>query len=298
VCAPTVLASGYTGNQGALAVDSVNVYWVSGLGTVGKCASAGCGGTPTILASGLADPCLIAIDAANVYWVNFGTGSCINSIAGAGSSLMTCPIAGCSGSPTTLVPNRPYHGGLASDGAFVYFSQYQAGIGGIYKCAVTGCGGAPTLVTATSYETYGLAIDTTSVYFTTSDSSYTLWKCPLSGCVTPTALTTGANTYTVAVDATSVYWSHFTSFALQKCSITGCASPTTLTTVATWSHDVSVDGTNVFWAPNPLFKCSTGGCGLNPTSLYSGTIQNLAIDSTYVYFTAGPNGSVLYRTPK
>jgi hypothetical protein len=68
-----------------LAVDDAYVYWSDlgtghGDGTIQKCAIAGCGGTPTTVASAQASPFRIAVDASAIYWLNVG-----NSGNGAGS---------------------------------------------------------------------------------------------------------------------------------------------------------------------------------------------------------------------
>jgi hypothetical protein len=74
---PTLLAT----NQARLfgiALDSDYVYWVaagsptstSPEGVVAKCSIDGCGGNPTILASGLDTPNCIAVDNRTVYWGN------------------------------------------------------------------------------------------------------------------------------------------------------------------------------------------------------------------------------------
>jgi hypothetical protein len=65
----TILAT----NQGGLgiALDATNIYWATGvIGKVMKCGLNGCGGQPTVLASGLQAPAVIAVDGKNVYWTD------------------------------------------------------------------------------------------------------------------------------------------------------------------------------------------------------------------------------------
>jgi len=91
---PTTLATGQGtpgGSVGVIAVDSTNVYWTDpgtfggSDGAVVKCAIAGCGGSPTTLASGQHTPAGIATDGTNVYWTNGGSSS--------GSVVMRAPRA-------------------------------------------------------------------------------------------------------------------------------------------------------------------------------------------------------------
>jgi hypothetical protein len=41
------------------------------MGTVSKCAVAGCGGVPTVLAQAQEQPLGIAVDNVAVYWINY-----------------------------------------------------------------------------------------------------------------------------------------------------------------------------------------------------------------------------------
>ncbi len=74
--APVKLAVG--NDVGSLAVDATSVYWtnsvtytgtVAGPGSVAKCAIGGCGGTPTLLASGLSQPIALAVTDGSAYWI-------------------------------------------------------------------------------------------------------------------------------------------------------------------------------------------------------------------------------------
>jgi hypothetical protein len=75
--APTKLALGQQGGLYAkpIAIDSSTVYWTDGvLGRILSCAISGCGGTPTVRASGQSAPG-IAVDATAIYWTDTAGGT-------------------------------------------------------------------------------------------------------------------------------------------------------------------------------------------------------------------------------
>jgi hypothetical protein len=45
------------------------------LNTVSSCAIAGCGGAPSVLASGQSSPTALVVDATAIYWVNANPGA-------------------------------------------------------------------------------------------------------------------------------------------------------------------------------------------------------------------------------
>ncbi len=79
--APTVIASGLTSDQGAIATDGVNVYFtVNEMGSTGavmKCPVSGCSGAPTVIACGpsVISPTAVAVDATSVYWTDLNAGT-------------------------------------------------------------------------------------------------------------------------------------------------------------------------------------------------------------------------------
>ncbi len=69
----TALATGRTGSVVAIAVDSNNVYWIEGSGTIQQGAVAAvpkAGGLTSVLATGLTDPSAIAVDESGVYFTS------------------------------------------------------------------------------------------------------------------------------------------------------------------------------------------------------------------------------------
>ena len=79
-----------------------------------KCAVAGCGGTPTVLAKAQASPFGIATDGIAVYWTNEGDGT-----------VMKCATTGCGGAPTTIASSQKEPMGIAVDGTSVYWANHN-----------------------------------------------------------------------------------------------------------------------------------------------------------------------------
>jgi hypothetical protein len=127
-CTPTLVASSIAGS---VAVDAESVYWVTGGsptsadGQVLKCAIAGCGGNPIVVASGLIMPRAIVVDATSVYWV-------AGWFDDAPPQVLKCPNTGCVGLPTVLVSAVPKFSsvdpqGLAVDATSLYWTNAPPG---------------------------------------------------------------------------------------------------------------------------------------------------------------------------
>jgi hypothetical protein len=120
--APTILANAQFG-PARVAVDATSVYWMTSAtapanldGAIWRCAIGGCGGSPTIVASGIAtgnSGAGLAVDGTNVYW----TGA---------AGIMRCSVNGCGSSPTLLVAAAS-PAAIALDATSVYWTETTAG---------------------------------------------------------------------------------------------------------------------------------------------------------------------------
>lgn len=108
----------YWTNGGSVAVGAVGAFWTNDHGgpdgTVMKCALAGCGTSPSPLASGLRGPGGCAIDDTSIYWTNWS-----------GHSVMKCALSGCNGAPVMLSSKLrlPLGGDVAVDTSSIYFAS-------------------------------------------------------------------------------------------------------------------------------------------------------------------------------
>jgi len=265
--APTALVSGrrqYSfATPLAFATDGFDVYWSdSGTeepsdaegssGGVLKCATTGCGDSPSLLTDSFAWD--IALSKGMVYWTDFGAGE-----------VFACPLIGCEAGPESLWPagdNPPLTLGIAVDETDVYWST--AAKDTIMKCALAGCGGTPTAIMSDAPVTAirQIALDASNVYFVDSNPGGGVFACAKSGCGDhPTVLAFGLNIATaIATDGVNVYWTEVGSpnaalaevpgaGVVRKCSVSGCANtPTTIASGLNVPVAIAVDASNVYWA--------------------------------------------------
>jgi hypothetical protein len=150
-CTPTVLAT--LDAPGGVATDGVDVY-VTASTSVVKCATTGCGGSPTVLAPGESNgPSSAALDKTNVYWTLWNGG------------VSTCAKSGCSAAPRSLVksPLGRGYGAIALDDANVYWVVEEGGA--VMSCPKMGCD-TPTILASGLDHPRGIAVDAVSVFFT------------------------------------------------------------------------------------------------------------------------------------
>ena len=86
-------------------------------------------------------------------------------------NIRSCPIAGCTGEPTTLAVGQLRPRGLAIDEAHAYWltgvpAEPSGGPGQILQCSLGGSGASPTVLGADQPTPTALAIDTSFVYWT------------------------------------------------------------------------------------------------------------------------------------
>jgi hypothetical protein len=150
------------------------------------------------------------VDATGVYFVTYD------------GNVMTCPIGGCTGGPTTLV-SGPIAGALTSialDADNVYWTVINGGPGEILACPKTGCA-APTVLVPGRVGLGPIATDGVAVYFTELDDNLVddqsvfgasgVCKCAVGGCAGAPATVAAhqTNPEGIAVDPGSggkVYW--------------------------------------------------------------------------------------------
>ncbi|HSQ62690.1 MAG TPA: hypothetical protein VLM85_05730 [Polyangiaceae bacterium] len=278
------------------------------------------GAGPVTLATGQANPGLLAVGGGNVYWLNAGDGP----PSPPNTSLMKCASAGCGGAPTLLVDNTGLGqplisapmvstSGIAADALNVYVSATPAPTvsWNLMSCPATGCKDMPPILVSDKGP-FAFAVDATSFYWGTNSA---VQKCPLAGCngAPTTLVTNGASNGPLVVSATGVYWIGNETITngyfgdVLMCSIGGCAAPTVIASAQPSPTALAIDGSYVYWtvgeetdagtaipAPQSILRCTLGGCNGKPTALVTNAsaIRGLVSDGANLYWTNAP-GDIL-----
>jgi hypothetical protein len=305
-----------------IASDGTNVYWM-GLTSAGwslnVCAIGGCGGQPTVLASGPplpyypGFPMALAIDATDVYFTVPGATSAPSREA---ERIMKCPKSGCDNDPTVLAWVNGGLSGFAVDANNVYWAVATDVVGdqpcsggsciggmfgaGILECAKTGCGGGlgAKVLASTQLDPENIVSDGTTVYWSTGYGTGTgVVQCAAAGCNNnPTLLvwaSASAPEYVLpagmAVDATNLYFQDAYGTP-RKCAKTGCNQ--TATALTTWTasgslgYGLAIDATSLYWVGG------TGTEPVNPDMPYPQMLYRCALSG------CGSTPTVLWSTPE
>ena len=268
---------------------SASVYWIN-LGIDGsavqvmKCAKAGCGDAPTVLASAAwRTPTRLAVYGGSVYWATENL-------------VLSCSTDGCPGGPTGRPGAlQPTDIAVGAGGIYVGDSNQNALLQ--YPLALDA---NPTVLWNSSAAPAAIALDGSTVYFATAGVS--LLSCGATGCAT---LVTGGMPTALAVGGANVYMGTEASMSpgtVAWCPEASCASgPKLLTSRLTYCAGIAGDGINVYFSDRPVAgqdggafsglgrvaKCPLVGCTGKPTPVagFVNVPQQIAVDATNVYWT-------------
>jgi hypothetical protein len=295
------------GRSDRLALDAQNVYFTSSeglvIGHVGAVPKAG--GAITVLASNQQYLEAVAVSGNQVYWALYAS-----SADSSPPAIFTAPVTG--GAATTLAWRQSAYN-LVADANNLYWANSDA-IPTVNKMAHSG-GPITTLATAHSplATIHVDAVDTNYVYWlslvpayvaNTTDDMLSIMKVPIAGgdAVTLATLPVLADTAPdgpIVVDASNVYWTIATrvypagggatdcSGAVWKVSLDG-GTPVALAQgqFCPAGGQIAVDATNVYWVADEAILTVPVDGGAPSTFISRQNIgQNLAVDTTSVYFT-------------
>lgn len=150
-------------------------------------------------------------------------------------------------------------------------------------------GGATTVLASGLGGPAALAIDATSVYFTLAGSLGKIMKVPLAG-GTPVTLCAQPATAAIEVDAHDVYWGDLAlSDNVGKIPIGGGTTTSLATGLVT---GLALDSTNLYWSDGNvkgLLKVPIGGG--TPSTIWTGSDApfGLVVDATNLYWIDSPD---------
>jgi hypothetical protein len=200
----TTLVSGQAGGPDAIASDGASLYWVSSSpSSIRKIPVAG--GTPVVLATGLASINSVAVDHESVYW-----GEALNAPDGGDGAvwIKSVPVGG--GTPAVLF-SSPASGGdtgvvlpptvtVRDPDVYATFPDVTPALG-LARLA-TGGGTPYTLAPSIGVN---LAVDDAAVYWTVSELA-SVFRLPVAGGLPETIAAGQPGAGAVAVNGASVFW--------------------------------------------------------------------------------------------
>jgi hypothetical protein len=247
----------------------------------------------------------IATAAGHVYWRS-------------GSTIYSCPSAGCDGGPQRVVqdPTGAYSE-LSADGDYVYWSSIED----IYRCRYSGCGPTPEVVAAQRYAAFKLSFQGSDAYWvdgSQASSVSPILRAPSDGSAPPSPVVQtsarelgndGVNLYWTA-DNTSIDAGRETQlFDILSCPLDGCGGgePAEVAT-GIQAEEFLVDSAGLYWIENKdtsptsteqfLHSCPLAGCGSSSKVIVSGNILSFAVDDQFLYWVSSDNAQAVHDGSK
>jgi hypothetical protein len=241
----------------------------------------------------------VVLVGSTLYWTTGGAGK-----------VFSVPTTGGAATPISLTENLPDK--IVSDGTNIYYTDWTR----IRYLSVAG-GSPSTLPIPAATNQFatptGIAVDSTYVYWSNQGGprgSATIWRANKTDGSNPTQLvmTPADSIQSITIDATTIYFtSNYGGGNMGVYSIPiGGGSATTLAGTEMFPGMITSDANAIYWLDGSRVRKMTKSGGpasvttiVPVTALLSnGTLNDIALDANYLYFTQGSVGFTLYRFPK
>jgi hypothetical protein len=264
------------------------------------------GGAPTPIVSPQITPHVNGSDAVTLV------GSTLYWATGGANAVYSVPAAG--GASTSVALTENYPGAITNDGNNVYWTDDSR-----IRYTKTGTPAPATLPIVTDagqpFENpTGIAVDATYVYWSnrgTNQGTATVWRAKKADGSSASILnTTGADAIQgMTIDATTIYFTENYGGGNEGVySIPIGGGPiTTLSSTETFPIKIVNDATAIYWTDGLRIRKMTKSLGASSVTTLSdtstglsggGTFNDIAVDSTYVYFTQSNVKFAVYRVAK
>jgi hypothetical protein len=206
---------------------------------------------------------------------------------------------------TVLIPHQRQTTGLASDGAYLYWSTREEltgdSTGEIRRCDKQDC--PATQQTLVRAPTGNLLIRNERLYFALQGS---IVSCPVNDCTVPTVIVVQGASPSI-VDDSHVYWRTVSDNAFLSCPLTGCEKATAapVTGIGTIVLGYGADDLNLYWVSGEsdrskysIKSAPKNGSAL-PNVLVSGLIKpaSFIVDGGFVYWATLDAEGTIARCP-
>ncbi len=287
-CQPQVVFTSAEVVPRVIVTDATSIYFTTADNAaktyaIYRCEKASCPATLTPVIAGRAgDGTGLAVEGSSLYFTEKNT-------------ILTCPTTGCPLEPTTLTTMGVNLNRLIASQGQLYWTDYSAS-GQVASCSIAAC--TPNIIATNQLNAWGVGVDVGDVYWTTSTQTVGVYACPLTGCVGPPALITGAvsGAQEILSDGTNVYFTTDspTDTHASSCPVSGCVgAPNVLASHAYVSPGLALDAGSVYLsgfdgnAQPALLRCAKTGCADGSAVLATNQphILTIAVDDAVVYWT-------------